>query len=175
MSDAPAPVKEPIVSPETRAAARAMGGRLVGQCEGFRAAPYQDSGGTWTIGIGSIRLPDGSPVTADTPPITYDEAVAWCEGEMNRIDDLVDQSLQVYATEHQLAALYSFAYNEGPGAERSSTTLRLLNRGDVQAAADAMLLWNKVRHPATGELVFNRGLANRRALERSVFLGEVTP
>ena len=36
--------------------------------EGFSATPYQDSGGTWTIGIGSIWLSPGHPVTRDTEP-----------------------------------------------------------------------------------------------------------
>lgn len=36
--------------------------------------PYKDSKGVWTIGFGSTRLKDGSPVTKNTPPITTEEA-----------------------------------------------------------------------------------------------------
>ena len=175
MSDVPPPTPEPVALPTDRAAAREMGARLIRQFEGCVLHPYQDQAGVWTIGIGSIRLADGSPVCADTPPISEDEAVALCEAEMDRIDDQVDASLRVYAPVCWHAALYSFAYNEGPGAERSSSTLRLLNAGQPQQAADALLLWDKVRDPATGALVTDRGLLNRRRIERAVALGLVTP
>ena len=36
--------------------------------------PYQDGNKIWTIGFGSTRLKDGSPVTANTPHMTNEEA-----------------------------------------------------------------------------------------------------
>lgn len=41
--------------------------------EGFRAEPYKDHLGTWTIGIGATNIL-GVPVTANTKPITYEQA-----------------------------------------------------------------------------------------------------
>ncbi len=48
-------------------------------CEGTNTrdgkhVPYKDSRGIWTIGFGSTVLKDGSRVTANTPPITNEEA-----------------------------------------------------------------------------------------------------
>lgn len=150
--------------------AAAMGERLIRQCEGCCLTPYRDSGGTWTIGIGSIRLVDGSLVTATTPAITSAEADALMLAELQSTIAAVDASLTyVGATSHMRAALYSFAYNEGDGAERSSTLLRLLNAADVDGAADQFGQWIYVKGQP------NNGLRNRRALERSVFLGLVTP
>ena len=42
----------------------------VAKFEGFRSSPYQDSGGTWTIGFGHTK-----GVTKHTPPISYDDAL----------------------------------------------------------------------------------------------------
>lgn len=167
-------VSVPVTAPADHDLALAMGARLIGQCEGCRLAPYQDTGGTWTIGIGTITLA-GVPVTADTPPITMDQAVAAMEIELQATSARVDAGFKVSVTINQRAALYSFAYNEGASAERSSSALALLNAGDVQGAADHLLLWNKVRDPATGELVTSDGLTNRRHLECAVFLGQVNP
>ena len=166
MSD---PILEPIAAPvQAPDNALAMAARLVGQCEGCRLAPYQDNGrGVWTIGIGSIQI-DGQPVTADTPPITQEQAWALMMDELRPTAALVDEMLAVPATDNMRAALYSFAYNEGTNALRTSTLLRLINQGDP-AAANQFGSWVY----AGGKL--DRGLVNRRALERSVFLGQVTP
>jgi len=168
------PKPEPIVNPSDRALARAMGVRLIRQFEGLRLTPYQDGAGVWTIGFGSTRLLDGSAVTATTPPLTEAEAVALCEHEMDITDTRVDASLKVYLPICWHAALYSFTYNEGIGAERSSTMLKLLNEGKTLAAADAMLDWDMIRDPDTGQLVQSPGLLKRRQLERAVALGLTT-
>lgn len=44
--------------------------------EGFRPAPYRCPAGVWTIGFGSTTDAEGSRVTADTPPITREQAEA---------------------------------------------------------------------------------------------------
>ena len=146
-----------------------MGERLIRQCEGCVLHPYQDTAGNWTIGIGSIRLADGSPVTATTPPITSDQADALMLAELTSTIAEVDGMLPASATTHQRAALYSFAYNEGCGALAKSTLLRLFLAGDVAGAAAQFAAWVY----AGGKI--SKGLQNRRALEKSVFLGLTTP
>jgi lysozyme len=47
--------------------------RRIREDEGFRSQPYQCTSDVWTIGYGTTRL-FGRPVTADTPPISTDEA-----------------------------------------------------------------------------------------------------
>ena len=168
MSDAPAPRTEPVANPDDAAVALDMACRLVRQFEGFRAAPYQDSAGVWTIGYGTIRL-NGQPVTAATPPITMEQAEAAMQGELQPTATAVDGMLAVFCTPAQRAALYSFAYNLGTSALRHSTLLDLLNRGYPDGAAEQFDAWVY----AGGQRV--NGLVKRRAMERAVFEGRVVP
>lgn len=153
----------------THPTAAAMAERLIRQCEGCVLQPYADVAGNWTIGVGSIRMPDGSPVTASTPPITSEQADAMLMAELTDTMAEVDLLLTAPANDHQRAALYSFAYNEGCGALSKSTLLRCFNAGDTAGASAQFPAWVY----AGGKVV--RGLINRRALERSVFDGTVTP
>ena len=45
--------------------------------EGFRSMPYQDQDGIWTIGYGTTR--NGQHVTAQTPPITKEQAMDYSD------------------------------------------------------------------------------------------------
>ncbi len=146
-----------------------MGGRLVRQFEGCVLKPYQDAGGVWTIGYGSIRLADGSPVTATTAPITLDQAAELMNAEFDDVVEEVDLLLPDAATACQRAALYSFSFNLGVGALAKSTLLKLFNAGDINGAAEQFAAWVY----AGGKVV--QGLVNRRKMERSVFLGLVIP
>ena len=83
-------------------------------------APYKDSKGIWTIGYGSTRLKDGSPVTENTPPITTEEAynlALWHIEEHETFFDLycysvADKSLSVRNT-GEAFGLSSIMYNSG--------------------------------------------------------------
>ena len=103
------------------------------------------------------------------------EAEQLLQEEMAQTAEFVDAGLFEYANPAQRGALYSFTYNEGMTAERSSTALRLFNDGDAQGCADALLAWDKLRDPTTNQLVYSRGLDRRRQFERAVFLGKVLP
>ena len=137
--------------------------KLVIQFEGFRSHPYQDVAGVWTIGYGTIRTDDGSPVTADTPPVTEDQAEAMMMRELTPTAGRVDLLVPPDATDNQRAACYSFAYNEGVGSFSGSTLLRVWKAGDVEAAAAQFDIWIM----AGGRVV--QGLINRRAAERACF------
>ena len=66
----------------------------------------------------------------------------------------------------QFDALVSFAFNVGLGnLQRSSIRMRY-NRGDIEGAADAFLMWTK----AAGKVL--PGLVKRRNDERSMFLSQ---
>lgn len=147
-----------------------MAARLIGQCEGFRSAPYQDSAGIWTIGLGTIRI-DGTPVTASTAPIDMDRATELMDAELQPTAGRVDELAPPDATDAQLAACYSFTYNLGTSAFASSSLLSKWLAGDVLGAADGFLLWNKAH--VNGVLTIIRGLTVRRQLERGVFLETV--
>jgi len=65
-------------------------------------------------------------------------------------------------TGYQLEAAVLLTYNIGGSAYCKSTVARRFNAGDLRGGCDAFLAWNR----AGGRIV--RGLANRRAFERSI-------
>ena len=137
---------------------------LIRKWEGFESEPYKCPAGVWTIGFGSVRTPDGDPVTENTPAIDRETAKEWldidCERRRTAIRDMVKPRL----TEGQYAALLSFAYNLGTTALRNSTLMRKVNAGDIDGAADQFGRWVN----AGGRKL--QGLVNRREDERRLFL-----
>jgi len=141
---------------------------IIKQFEGFRAAPYRDSAGIATIGYGTILYPDGSKVTMSDPAITDEEATSYLSFQMSKKSAQIAPLLQKPASLHQAAAMLSLTYNIGSGAFQDSTVLRKFNAGDLPAAADAFLMWDKAT--VDGKLVVVQGLLNRRQQERTIFL-----
>jgi len=142
--------------------------KLIMSFEGLDLKPYLDTAGVPTIGYGCIMYPSGHAVTMNDPAITQTQAMQYLEWEVNLKVGTAKHLIQVDCTQNQFDALVSFAYNEGLGALRTSTLLRLFNSGDTQGAANQFLVWDKNR--VNGVLVFNQGLLNRRNAERTLFL-----
>lgn len=138
---------------------------FIAHWEGFRAEPYQDQTGVWTIGYGCTVLPSGVRVTATTPPCTEPQARGWLEAHVAVVLEKVRAYVHVPLEPHEEAALASFAYNLGTGALASSTLLRELNAGDRAGAASQFGAWVYV----AGRI--NHGLVDRRAAERAMFEG----
>jgi lysozyme len=109
--------------------------------EGLRLAPYQDVAGKWTIGYGMRALPDGTPVTGSTAPISEEEADFGLETALAKVAARVDALVHIKLSDSQNAALYSLAYNIGTGAFGGSTLLRLLNAGRALAALPHFMDW----------------------------------
>ena len=137
---------------------------LVASFEDFRARPYQDLGGVWTIGYGSTYLLNGKPVTASTPALSEATAAALLRNVLVSFWDTIERLVKVPLTDRQGAAVLSLAYNIGETAFSRSTLLKKLNAGDLKGAADEFPKWSLIK----GKL--SRGLALRRAKERNLFL-----
>lgn len=137
---------------------------FIAKAEGFRAAPYQDIAGVWTIGYGFTVTEDGQHVKGGTPATTQEAAYARLEGFVGRVLALVRGMVHVPASDHQTAALTSFAYNLGTGALRNSTLLKLLNTGEAVNAAHQFGAWIYAANKPS------QGLINRRAAEAAMFL-----
>lgn len=142
----------------------AIAGPLIAQFEGFRATPYRDSGGVYTIGYGSTVTPAGEQVTATTPDITQATATVWLESYVKKYLAAVIEMVQVPITDNQAAALTSLSYNIGTGALRGSSLMMALNQGRTQQAADGFRAWIYA-----GGYPLN-GLRARREKERALFL-----
>lgn len=132
---------------------------LIARFEGCRLEAYQDEGGVWTIGYGCTGPEIG-------PGLNWSQAQADAElaarvAELRaRLGGLIKPAL----SEDQYAAVCSLAYNIGPYGFSTSTVLRRINAYDFQGAADAFLMWDKIK----GE--YSEGLANRRKTEAAIFL-----
>lgn len=132
---------------------------FVAQFEGLELKAYRCPAGIWTIGYGHT-----GPDVHEGMVITKDEALALLGKDLASHVLQASGYIAVDVTQNQFIALTSFIYNIGVGAFRDSTLLKLLNRGDIQGAADQFLLWNK----AGGKVL--AGLTRRREAERALFL-----
>ncbi|PWC97049.1 hypothetical protein TSO5_05965 [Azospirillum sp. TSO5] len=127
----------------------------------LRAYPDPATGGApWTIGFGSTGK-DISPGTIWTQA----EADARLAQEVAEKAAAVVKAVTVPATDAQIGAAISLAYNIGATNFANSTLVRLWNSGaSKESVADQFLVWRK----AAGKVM--PGLERRRAAERALFL-----
>lgn len=123
----------------------------------------QMAGTPWTIGFGSTG-PDIGPATTWPYAKADQRFVAHLQeflaGVVKRIHP------RAVASDNELAAMTSLAYNIGLTAFENSTLLRLFNAGDKAGAAAQFLRWNR----AGGAPL--PGLTARRQKEMTLFLGK---
>lgn len=136
------------------------GAHLIESFEGFSAKPYRDAVGVWTIGFGST-----AGVGPNTPHVTREQAEERLKREVDEQYGAAVNALRLPLNQSQFDALVSFVYNVGPGGIGANTGVgRALRRHDWQAAANALLAWDK----AGGRTLL--GLTRRRQAERALFL-----
>jgi lysozyme len=130
--------------------------------EGIVPAPYRDSEGIWTFGIGHTaaagppdpeRMTRGMPVDLDAG---IRAAIRLFRADIARYEADVRRAVSVPVAPHEVDALVSFHYNTGGIAEAVLT--RHLNAGNRKAAAAAFLNWKR---PAA--------IIPRRTAERDLF------
>lgn len=151
---------------------------LIAEFEGFRSAPYLDSVGVPTIGYGNTYyLNDGGSRT----PVTLQDA-AISKAQAHNLKQQVinadfapavnlmfaDEIAKGAISQNQFDALVSLAYNIGVRGLKGSSVYRHIKSGNVTAAADAFMKWNKGR--VNGRLTPIKGLTRRRQKERELFL-----
>jgi lysozyme len=82
--------------------------------EGCVLHAYKDQVGVWTIGYGNTYMPDGTRVTATTPPITLATAEAMLRNSLAKVyEPTVRKAITVPLTQNQYDACVSFCYNLG--------------------------------------------------------------
>jgi lysozyme len=109
--------------------------------EGLRLNAYRCSAGVWTIGVGHTAAA-GAPIPMPGLTITAQEADEILTRDLVLYERAIESALRVPVTQNQFDALVSICFNVGPKFA-NSTTIKRLNAGDVQGAADAILFWNK--------------------------------
>ena len=138
---------------------------LIHDFEGFREAPYRCPAGVWTIGYGSTRYADGTPVKQTDPAITRAQADAIMRQTLVEYENAVARYVSLPITQNMADALIDFAYNAGAQNLRKSTLLSKLNAGDITGAAREFDKWVY----ANGQIL--PGLVRRRMAERRLFEG----
>lgn len=141
----------------------AAGLNLIKSFEGLKLTAYLDIVGVPTIGYGTTSGVSKADVDSKRT-ITEAEAESLLMKDVAKFEAGVERLVTSQINENQFSALVCFAYNVGLGSLEKSTLLRLLNAGDISAAGDQFLRWNK----AGGKEV--TGLTRRRQAERSLFL-----
>jgi lysozyme len=135
---------------------------LIKRFEGFRPKAYRCPAGRWTIGYGHTGQA-GAPEVKPGMRLSRQEASAILARDVERFAAGVRQALKVTLTDRQFSALVSFAYNVGLSAFRSSSVLKAVNAGDLDAVPRRLGLWVK----ADGRVL--PGLVKRRAAEAELF------
>jgi lysozyme len=115
--------------------------------EGIVPAPYKDSVGVWTFGIGHTAgagdpdpatMPKGMPADLDRALVRVFDVF---RHDLPKYEAGVNRALKVPVTQAQFDALVSFHYNTG--AIGRATLVKKLNAGDVAGAAAGFMSWVK--------------------------------
>ena len=137
---------------------------LIKAKEGFSATWYICQAGKTTIGWGHVKEFGDSFKTIDKAK--GEELLQWdCREAIAGIKKHVTCNV----SQNRFDALVVFVFNIGVARFTTSTVLKELNKGNVQAAADAFGRWNKITNE-DGVKEVSRGLVKRRAEERELFL-----
>jgi len=162
------------------------GAELMHRYEGCRNRPYLCPAHIWTIGYGhvlyqqQIRLPmvkkEGESVQIRKEyPLEEGDNRVWSKEEINALFATDVASFErgvlrlvpgVVGRQGAFDALVSFAFNAGLGNLQRSQIRIKANRGEWQAAADALMDWTK----GGGKVL--PGLVKRREAERALFLSD---
>lgn len=135
---------------------------IIMENEGLELEAYQ-LGQDWYVGYGHATT------AAPGLVITEAEAEALLRKDIHRFERDVRRLVAVPLTEGQFSALVSFAYNTGSGTLARSSILRHINNGDMERAAESMMLYTKAH--IGGEKQVLASLVERRQKERALFLG----
>lgn len=136
--------------------------RIIRTFEGLSLDAYPEAD-TWLIGYGH----KGNEVAAGMS-ISTKAAERYLRKDLETREDFIRSVVTVSLNENEFSALVILAYNIGNGSFRNSTVLRLLNDGDRAGAANAFVMWNKVKRD--GKLTESTQLTQRREAERALFL-----
>lgn len=133
--------------------------------EGLKLKTYKDSAGIATIGIGTIKYPNGVKVKMGDV-CTKQQAYEYLDNDLKDAIKTVNR-LCPAINQNQFDALVSFQYNTG--SLSGSTLLKRIKTGtgDIR---DAFLMWVKAKDPKTGKKITVQGLVNRRNKEADIFL-----
>lgn len=136
--------------------------------EGFEPRVYSDAAGKLTIGVGHLLTPSelsSGKIRIAGEPVRYADGLSEPQivellgQDLEGAEAAVNNGAQVELSQNQFDALVSFCFNVGAAAFRSSTLLKLLNRGQYDDVPAQLRRWVH----CGGEVV--QGLVRRREHE----------
>lgn len=135
---------------------------LTQAAEPLRLQAERDDEGLWVIGYGRR--------VAERPSagITAAFAEEMLREDLARAEEAVRAAVHLPLNANEFGALVEFARSIGPDNFPDTLVPTLLNAGDREAAADAFLIWSKVR--VDGALVDSDDLISERQRTRELFL-----
>jgi lysozyme len=139
---------------------------LIKEFEGCKLQSYKCPAGVWTIGIGSTRYANGSPVKANQALPSEAAALHILAQTLSPYEHAVN-AIGVELTQNEYDALVCLCYNIGSANLISSTLVRMLKAKEPKSEiAEQFLRWNK----AGGKVL--AGLTRRRNAEAELFLSK---
>ena len=154
----------------------AEGEEFIVEFEGFSSKLYNDQAGHCTIGVGHL-VHLGNCNTNEgglENGISKTQAIKLMRGDAKSKVDAVDANVKVPLTQAQFDALVSFTFNVGEHNFETSTLLKKLNAGELDAVPTELKRWNKIT--VNGKKVASKGLTRRREREGKLFeTGVYTP
>jgi len=149
------------------------GKHLLAKWEGVEKKVYKDSAGLDTIGVGHLITKSelaSKSINLNGEEVAYanglndQQIMDLLEKDLVRFNEAVEKYVTVTLNQNQFDALVSFSFNVGVGNFKSSTLLKILNKGDYDGVPAQFRRWNK----AGGRVV--EGLKNRREKEIKLWL-----
>lgn len=134
--------------------------------EGCRLESYADQGGVWTIGIGSIKHPDGSKVVKGEV-IDKATAEAYVRNDLIARELIIKRMVTSAINQDQYDMIVSLCYNIGTVGFGASSALKSINSDPTLSNSYDIIhnwkKWNKVKQ------VVIPGLLKRRNKELFTF------
>ena len=115
---------------------------LLKKFEGCKLKAYRCPANVCTIGYGHTSAA-GAPQVADGMIITQADAETILRQDLIKYERSVQDLVKVQLTQNQFDVLVDFAYNAGVGNLKSSTMLKKVNAGDLDAVPAELMKWTK--------------------------------
>lgn len=134
--------------------------------EGFRAEAYQDTGGVWTVGIGSTYNHDKGRKVQRGDFVGMLTATKWMEKDIAGFIAQLNQYIKVPLNPDQSAALVDYVYNRGIGNFLRTQLDELINANPNDPRIRAEIIGTGIRDRAGNTLW---GLGRRRRAEAHLY------
>lgn len=112
--------------------------------EGFKLAPYLDTKGIPTIGVGCTYYEDGTKVKMTDPPLTEKRAMELFKFVLKTYELAVYSNTRDDINQNQFDSLVSCCFNIGVNGFKNSTLVKRINaRASDQSIENAFMMWTK--------------------------------